>query len=132
MICPILSMLLAAAAADAGYNCVDADEGEAWTYADLSSSTVNSIDLCLASCESTIGDDETRDYCCAAEVKPPNRVLCSLYTADAAALDIKQYVQDTNGFTYEAWAWEAGISSNDLNEMTEDEGDDEDTSLESE
>ena len=132
MNCLILSMLLAATAADDGYNCVDADDSGAWTYTDLSDSTVNSIDLCLASCESTIGDDESSDYCCAAEVNPENEVLCSFYTADAAALDIRQYVQDPQGFTYEAWAWEAGVSSNDLNEMTEDEGDDEDESVPSE
>ena len=105
----VISMLFAAAAALAGYEC--ADPGETWAQEDLNDAPTDAA-TCKTACQTYIDIDElykvANDFCCAVSVEGDavNCVLLSFATADA---DIRAEATAFEGVTFEAWAWIAGV-----------------------
>ena len=133
----VISMLFAAAAAKAGYEC--ADPGETWAQEDLNDAPTDAA-TCKTACQTYIDIDElykvANDFCCAVSVEGDavNCVLLSFATADA---DIRAEAVAVAGTTFEAWAWAAGVEieeevvdddaeEDDAEEDDDEEDDDED------
>ena len=125
----VISMLFAAAAAQAGYQCVN--PGDAWTVEDLSGSgDATDAATCKAACQTFINADEAvkvaKDWCCAVSVEG-DLVNCDLLSfATAADAEIRAEAEAVEGTTFEAWAWAAGVEIVEEEEGAEDDAEEDD------
>ena len=127
----LVALVFTAVAAEDGYTCFDADT--TWTETSLSAEDITTADLCKAACDTAIDDDkpEDSDWCCVAiAVTDPVTLVCNLFNIDTAGLDIRFEPPAEDGVTYSAWAWEAGVASDDLNPVEETPADDDEEATE--
>ena len=131
----VISMLFAAAAAQAGYECVN--PGDAWTVETLTGDAPTDAATCKTACQAFIDAADTptdNDWCCAVEiVADPAAVTCGLLSfATAADTEIRAEATAVAGTTFEAWAWAAGVEIEEevvADDAEDDAEDDEDMSV---
>ena len=127
----LVAILFATAAAEDGYTCFDTDS--IWTEVPLSSEDITSADECKAACDTAVeaGATEANDWCCVAiDVTDPVTLVCNIFNIATDGLDIRFEPPAEDGVTYSAWAWEAGVASDDLNPVEETPADDDEEATE--
>ena len=121
----VISMLFAAAAAQAGYECVN--PGDAWTVETLGDTPTDAA-TCKTACQAFIDAADTptdNDWCCAVSVVDGGEVTCGLLSfATAADTDIRAEATAVEGTTFEAWAWAAGVEIEEEEEVVEEDAED--------
>ena len=121
----LVALVFTAVAAEDGYNCFDPDS--IWLEVGLTSADITTADECKAACDAAVeaGATEANDWCCEAiDITDPEGFDCNIYNIATAGLDIRFEAPAEDEVTYSAWAWEAGVASDDLNPVEETPADD--------
>ena len=120
----LISALLAAVSAEAGYTCTN--PATPWTDASASITDAPAdAAKCGASCKALAEADLTMDWCCAATTTAAGTDAAANPAAFACALWKQAVVAGTPGeikvakaaeglITYDAWSWAAGVATADM------------------
>ena len=123
----VLAILFAAVDAEEGYTCDGFGLGSPWTNTNLAAAEITTNEECKTACDTAVaaGNPNDNDWCCAAvAVTEPASLACNLFSIATDGLDIRAESVDEEGTTSSAWAWEAGVASDDLNPVEETPADD--------